>query len=128
MANLGTFGPVVFETSATLVRNFDGLRERRRARYATHDVLNLEQLLQYLGLDLARVELTMRFHQAFCVPQEELDRLRGVLAEHTAYSLVIGGHNLGEFVLEAVVSTWRQVSAHGQLLTAEAQVRLKEYH
>lgn len=126
-SNLGGFGPVVFQTSASLVRNFQQLRETRRARYATHDVLNLEQKLQFVTLELIQVEFSMRFHHAFCVPQEELESLRGVLAEHSAHQLVVGGTALGEFVAEEITGTWDHVSAAGQLLHATAEVRLREY-
>jgi len=128
MAELGAFGPVVFETSVVMVRTFESLREDRCARYATHDVLNLEQKLQFLGLKLVRVELLMRFHQRFCSPQDELDTLRRALAEHLAYPLVIGGKNLGDFVLEEVGTTWRHLTDKGYLLHASAQVSLREYH
>jgi len=127
MGSIGAFGPVAFETSAELVRNFEGLRETRRARYAAHDVLNLEQKLQFVTLELIALEFTMRFHQAFCVPQDELDSLRGVLAAHIAYPLVVGGCNLGDFVAEELIGAWNHVSAAGQLLHASAEVRLREY-
>lgn len=128
MGSIGAYGPVAFETSASFIRNFEQLREERRARYATHDVLNLEQLLQFLGIDLANIELSMSFHHAFCVPQEELDALRAVLEEHKAHVLVVGGFNLGEFVLEDLNNVWTHVSALGQLLHATVTVRLKEYN
>lgn len=124
---IGAFGPVVFTTSLEFVRTFERLAEDRRARYATHDVLSLEQKLQFLGLELARVDLTMEFHHVFCRPQEELERLRGVLASHQAHPVVIGGTNLGQFVLEDIRSTWDQVSNRGHLLHAGAECALREY-
>ena len=128
MTSLGAYGPVVFTTSAQLIRNFEDLKVERRARYATHDVLNLDQLLQFLGHDLGRIEFSMHFHQAFCVPQEELDALARINADHTAYPLVIGGRVLGDYVLEELRDQWSHVSARGQILAARAEVRLKEYH
>lgn len=124
---IGSLGPVVFQTSQSYVRNFQELEERRRARYATHDVLNLEQKLQFLGLDLAEVSLQMHFHHRFCRPRQELETLAGLLAGHAAHSLVIGGRPLGEFVVEEIGSVWRHLSARGELLFARVDVRLKEY-
>lgn len=124
---IGAFGPVVFRSSADLIRTFTQLQESRRARYATHDVLSLEQKLQFLGLGLATVSLSMEFHIAFCRPQDELRALQGVLEGHTAYPVVIGGTNLGKFVLEDFRDTWNHVSNKGELLHAEAECALKEY-
>jgi phage protein U len=124
---IGAYGPICFETSMAHIRTFEELREENRARYATHDVLNLEQKLQFLGLELIKVGLTMKFHQAFCVPQDELTRLRQVVRDHKAHTLMIGGLNLGEFVLEELTGTWTRVANDGVLLFASADVRLKEY-
>ena len=127
MAEIGAFGPVVFQVSSELVRNFDRLSEDRRARYATHDLLSLEQRLQYLGLDLARVDFAMSFHAAFCQPNKELDALQGVLESHEAQALVIGPKNFGEFVLETIRGTWNHTSNKGVCLHATADVSLREY-
>ena len=124
---IGAFGPVVFQTSMKFIRTFQRLREERRAIYATHDVLSMEQKLQFLSLELARVDLDMEFHHVFCVPQDELYRLRDVLESHAAHPVVIGGTNLGWFVLEAIRATWEKVSNKGYLLLAGAECSLLEY-
>jgi len=124
---IGSLGPVVFQTSRSYVRNFQQLQERRRARYATHDVLNLEQKLQFLGLELAEVSLEMHFHHRFCRPRAELATLAGLIEAHRPHTLVVGGRPLGSFVVEELETLWRQVSARGELLSARARVRLKEY-
>lgn len=124
---IGSLGPVVFHTSEAYVRNFQTLDDVRRARFATHNVLNNEQKLQYLGLELATSSIEMNFHHRFCMPAAELLLLRGVLELHKPQALVIGGVPFGEFVLTEVKSTWKQVTDKGELLTARAEVRLKEY-
>jgi hypothetical protein len=127
MAKPGAYGPVAFETSGQFIRTFEELNEQRRARYATHDVLDLNQLLQFVGIDLTEIEFTMNFHHAFCVPQDELEKLRNALKDHKAHALVIGGYNLGEMVPEEIKAEWKHVSGQGQVLQAGARVRLKEY-
>jgi hypothetical protein len=124
---IGAYGPVVFQTSLKFIRTFQRLREERRAIYATHDVLSLEQKLQFLSLELARVDLEMEFHHVFCVPQDELARLRGVLESHESHPVVIGGVNLGDYVLESIRATWEKVSNKGYLLLAGAECSLREY-
>lgn len=125
---IGCLGPVVFQTSESYVRNFQSLDDTRRARFATHNVLNNEQKLQYLGLELATSNLEMNFHHRFCLPAAELLLLRGMLELHMPQVLVIGGVPFGQFVLIEVKSTWKQVTNKGELLTAKASVSLKEYN
>lgn len=127
MSRIGTLGTVVFETSDALVRNFQELEDRRHSRYATHDVLKLEQKLQFLGLSLAEISLQMNFHHRFCEPEEELSALRKLLSGYIRSILMIGNTYFGIFVVEEVRSVWRQVTNEGKLLTASANVRLKEY-
>jgi hypothetical protein len=127
MPKPGKFGPVAFETSSKIIRTFEVLNETRRARFAVHDVLDLNQLLQFVGIDLTEIDFTMRFHQAFCVPADELERLRDVVKGHEVHILMVGGFNLGEYVLEETKNVWKHVSGQGQVLEATADVRLKEY-
>ncbi len=124
---IGCLGPVVFHTSEAYVRNFQSLDDTRKARFATHNVLNHEQKLQYLGLELATSNLEMKFHHRFCKPVLELMALRGLLELHMPQILVIGGVPLGLFVLLEVKSNWQQLTNKGELLTAKATVNLKEY-
>jgi len=127
MSEIGAFGPVIFVASQQHVRTFERLSEDRRARYATHDLLSLEQKLQYLGLDLARVDFTMSFHGTFCQPEKDLSTLQEVLESHQAHPLVIGSKNFGEFVLETIRGTWNHTSNKGVCLHATADVSLREY-
>jgi phage protein U len=128
MANIGAFGPVAFETSHKLVRNFDRLQETRRARYAQHDVLSLDSKLQWLGTGLAEGTLPMKFHSSFSDPTAEREKLKAMLEEHVAHPLVIGGVNLGNFVIEEMGATWDFVTNKGVLLHLTVECKLKEYH
>ena len=42
--------------SSNYIRTFDGLNEDIPARYAKHDVLDLDSKLQWLGMDLSLVK------------------------------------------------------------------------
>ncbi|MCB2187690.1 MAG: phage tail protein [Deltaproteobacteria bacterium] len=127
MSDLGSYGPVVFETSDARILTFADFRDRRRARYATHDVINQEQLLQFLTVELAVVRFEMTLHHRFCDPAAEFQRLLDLLEEHTAHQLVIGGSPLGEFVLEEIHHDWRVVAANGVLMHTKGDVDLRQY-
>jgi phage protein U len=128
MGKVGAFGPVAFEVSNKYVRTFDQLQETRRARYAKHDVLSLDSKLQWLGTDLTEAVLPMKFHASYSDPGAERAKLAKMLVEHVAYPLVIGGVNLGEFVIEELGAIWNFVSNKGVLLHVTIEARLKEYH
>lgn len=129
MSEIGGYGPVVFSVSYEHVLTFERLAEKRRARFATHDVLANEQRLQFLGLDLPEVVLEMSFHQSFCIPQDEANALRALLSkkEAQAYPLVIGGFNFGEMVLEELDIDWETTSNKGQPLVIKAHAKLRKY-
>ena len=125
---IGAFGPVVFETSSKYIRNFERLMEERTARYAEHPVLNLDSKLQFVGIGLTTVSLTMKFHAALSDPKAEREALNGVLTEHQAHPVVIGGVNFGEFVLERIGAGWEHVSNKGELIYLACEIELREYH
>ena len=55
MAQLGTFGDVVFKVSDKKVRTFDGLHWKISANYATHDRHLKRDLLEFCGPNLQEI-------------------------------------------------------------------------
>lgn len=124
---LGSFGDIVFEVSDSRVRTFKDLQQQKRGRYSVINVANHEQLLQYEGKALQEVSFTIQLHHRFCDPMAEIDLLRMMVEEHQAYSLIVGGFMVGEFVLEEMGSNWETVAKNGVITMAEGQLKLKEY-
>ena len=127
MASLGAFGPVAFETSDARILTFQGLQKRRKGRYATFEVINHEQLLQFLTMELATVRFEIRLHHRFCDPKAELKRLDELLQEHEAHMLVIGDEVFGQFVLEEVSEGRERFAPNRVLMHAKAELALREY-
>jgi hypothetical protein len=69
----------------------------------------------------------MEFHQLFCNPRRERQALFKVMASAIAHPLLIGGANLGNYVLESVRATWNHVTAEGYLLHTGVECTLREY-
>ena len=124
---IGTFGDIVFEVSDEKIRTFQYLRQQKRARYSVLNVANYEQLLQYDGKELQQVSFSIQFHHRFCDPQEEIEKLRTMVDNHEAYTLIVGGFLVGEFVLEEMSSEWERVAKNGVIMMAEGHLYLKEY-
>lgn len=127
MGSLGSFGPIVFEVSEIKIRTFNDMSQRKRGRYSVINVANHEQLLQYEGKELQTVSFTIQLHHRFCNPMEEIERLRGMVDDHKAYSLIVGGFMIGEFVLEEMGADWKTVADNGVIMMATGSLSLKEF-
>ena len=123
MARMGNFGPVVFETSSSKVKNWERISETYRARFAVHEVVDGYPVRQYLGEGLAEVSITVRFNRAFCDPEAEIAELKG-LVDGKAYPLVVGEDVLGEFVLEEADIVRERSTNRGKILSAEVELKL----
>lgn len=126
--NIGTFGDIVFETSADKVRTFDGLQRSGEARYAEHAVQGDKPRLEFLGDGLDEVTLPIRLDAALgLIPIEEIESLRRLRASGEVRALIIGGRNQGNFVLKGAEETWQTVDNEGRLWVAGVTLKLKEY-
>ncbi len=123
MARMGNFGPVVFETSSSRVRNWERISETYRARFAVHEVVDGCPVRQYLGEGLAEASITVRLNRAFCDPEAEIAELKS-LVNGKAYPLVVGEDVLGEFVLEEANITRERSTNRGKILSAEVELKL----
>lgn len=127
MAELGSFGDIVFEVGDEQLRTFFYMSQRKRGRYSTLNVANHEQLLQYDGRELQEVNFSMQFHHRFCDPQAEIEALRQMVDDHEAHLLIVGGYLIGEFVLEEMSSDWDTVANNGVIMMATGRLQLREY-
>ncbi len=118
---------MAFETSDARVLTFQKLQKRRKGRYATFEVINHEQLLQFLTVELATVRFEIRLHHRFCDPKAELGRLQEMLQEHEAHMLVLGEEVFGRFVLEELSEGRERFAPNRVLMHAKAELSLKEY-
>lgn len=127
---IGTFGYVIFETSADKIVTFDGLKRQGSARYATHDILGKKPVLEFLGAGAESISFSMRLDVALGInPTEELDVLRFMRDEGEAAPLILNDQPIGEtlWVIDSLSEDWKVVSNMGHLLVAVVDVTLKEY-
>ncbi len=123
MARMGNFGPVVFETSSSKVKNWEKISETYRARFAVHEVVDGAPVRQYLGEALPEVSITIKFNRAFCDPEAEITELKNMV-NGKAYPLVIGEDVIGEFVLEEAGIARERSTDKGKILLAEVDLKL----
>lgn len=125
---IGTYGTITFEASADKIRTWDQFGRKGKARFAQHDVLDKKPRLQFTGLDLEEIGLSIRLDIALGVnPLAEINSLREMRDNGEEQSLMINGRPLGKFVLEDISEDWSQTDSAGRLLAAEVSLKLKEY-
>lgn len=130
MAQIGSFGSLVFSVSEKTVRTFDAMSWDFSANYATHDRHIDADLLEYLGPGIATISFSMVFSVFLGVnPLSEIEKLRGMVQEGYAERLVIGGRVYGSYkwVMEKGTVDFQRFDNKGNALAAKVKVTLKEY-
>lgn len=125
---IGTYGPVIFETSSERLRTFDGFSRKGTATFAEHPVVDNKPRLQHTGAGLDEISFSVRLDIALGLnPSEELAKFREILAMGDAHKLIINGKVLADFVLTNLEESWKQVDNKGRLLVVVLGISLKEY-
>ena len=117
-------GDIKFE----LITYFNGLNETVSYNYVQHDRIGNKPVLQFLGKNLQEESIKLNFHRNFCVPEEEIKKLKDVADAATPLKFLKGnGEYVGVFVIEEIGQTTEQAAPEGTLMSVQVDVRLKEY-
>lgn len=133
MALLGSFGDVVFEAGTSggmpKVRTWSQFKRKGDARLAIHEVLQGKPKSEFQGAGLEEIDLRVRFDVALgLVPIDEVNTLRVIRDGGQEHHLIIAGKPLGKFVLFAIDEEWLATDNAGNLLSADLNLKLREYH
>ena len=117
-------GDIEFE----LITYFSGLNESNIFNYAQHERINNKPILQYLGQDLQEQDIKLNFHASFCVPEDELKKLKNVAKKGEPLKFIKGnGEYVGVFVITEIVSATEQTSDEGDIIYIQVDLKLREY-
>ena len=117
-------GDIEFE----LITYWDGFEATFGVDYAEHPRIGGKPGLQFIGDKLDEIQISLVFHQHYCVPDVELARLRTAMKAHQALALVFGnGDYRGWFVITDVTATSEQTDSTGNVLAVNATASLREY-
>lgn len=117
-------GKSVFQT----LKSFGEYSEQGTANYAEHNLLDGKPRLQRTGSSLNELSVKILFHNAFCVPQDELNGLKDSRDNGEVLPLIWGNGNVeGEFVITDLQATKEEVAPNGTLLGVSISLTLKEY-
>jgi phage protein U len=117
-------GDIEFE----LITYWDGFEATFGVDYAEHARIEGKPGLQFVGDKLDEIQISLVFHQHYCVPDVELASLRTAMKAHQALALVFGnGDYRGWFVITDVTATSEQTDSTGNVLAVNATASLREY-
>ena len=117
-------GDIEFE----LITYFSGLNESNTFNYAQHERINNKPILQYLGQDLQEQDIKLNFHASFCVPEDELKKLKNVAKKGEPLKFIKGnGEYVGVFVITEIVSATEQTSDEGDIIYIQVDLKLREF-
>lgn len=130
MAEVGSFGELVFKVSDKTVRTFDEMNWDFSSKYATHDRHIKADLLEYMGPEIETISFSMTFSLFLGVkPFEQIKKLKEMIKEGATERLVIGGKVYGDYkwVIQKGSTELQHFDKDGDILVAKVKVTLKEY-
>jgi phage protein U len=117
-------GDIQFE----LITYFNGIEETVSYNYAEHERINNKPVLQFMGINLQEQNIKLNFHNSFCVPEDEIKKLKTVANKAEPLKFIKGnGEYVGVFVLSEIISTTEQTSKEGDLISVQVDLKLREY-
>jgi phage protein U len=119
-----TLGEIIF----VVLTSFQSFRSTSGYRYAEHKVVEAPPRLQWIGDELEKVSIDLRFHAAFTNPAIQMQALQAAAEDHQARALVFGnGVFRGYFVIESLEETHSQLADDGSYIAIEARIELHEW-
>jgi phage protein U len=117
-------GDIQFE----LITYFNGIEETVSYNYAEHERINNKPVLQFMGQNLQEQDIKLNFHNSFCIPEDEIKKLKAVANKAEPLKFIKGnGEYVGVFIVSEIVSTTEQTSKEGDLISVQVDLKLREY-
>lgn len=130
-SDIGTLGDISFHVSGYGdIYTYDNYSRSASSRTAGHEVIGGKALTEYLGPGLQEIGFTIKLNAQWGVnPLSEIERLIDYCESGTVLTFTMGNKRVGEnrWIIESVESTAKAYDFEGNILSAEAGVKLKEY-
>ena len=111
-----------------LITYFDGINDTITSNYAEHERINNKTLLQFLGENLQEFTIKLNLHSSFCVPEEEILKIRTEAKLGKPLKFIKGnGEYVGAFAISQIQKTTEQTTPEGDLIAIQVELQLKEY-
>lgn len=130
MAQIGSFGSVVFEVSDDYIRTFDDYSRKASARLAVHDIIGQKPVIEFLGPGLGELSFTVSLYAFYGVnPKDEADALRDMCESGETAFFIVNGAPVSEnkWLLESVDEKAKRYDGRGNIIVSTLSLTLKEY-
>ena len=111
-----------------LITYFDGISDTVNYNYAEHERINNKTLLQFMGENLQEFTIKLNLHSNFCVPEEEILKIRTEAKLGKPLKFIKGnGEYVGAFVISGIQKSIEQASPEGDIISIQVELKLREY-
>lgn len=125
---VGTYGNIIFTVSAHRLYLIDGFSRKAGAKIEEHQVTGGKPRAEFIAPTLDEVSFTITLLASHGVnPAAEVEKLRTICGGGQVHRLMIGGRNLGKFLLTEVSDDWEKSTGDGRVMVAKVKVSFKEY-
>lgn len=122
MTEYAQWGDIVFE-----LLSYREHREENSYIYARHDTILPPGSLQWMGRDLRKLHMALRWHNHWCDPDERYREFKEEAEKGEAKKLIIATRVIGDFVVEKINATVEQVDAWGRPVIIDVEAEFTEY-
>lgn len=130
MAQIGTLGNIIFETSTEKIQTFKDFNRSSTAKLATHEIIGKKPIVEFLSPDLEQVSFVMQLKNSLGVEVEELLRqLREMRDTGKIVDLIINGEPLikNKWIIESLSESVTNFDGQGKMVNVDVSIALKEY-
>lgn len=111
-----------------LLNSFNSFTETNTYNYAKLERINNKPVLQFLGTNLQEENIKINFHNSFCIPEEEIKKIKDAADLSTPLNFIKGnGEYVGIFVIEEIFKQIEQAAEDGSFISVQMEIRLVEY-
>ena len=115
----------MFEVSSDVVKTFGPLKWPAKANYTQHKVHGGKYIPEYIGVDADTISFDMYLSSFLGVrPQDELHKLRLLLAGHKICQMVLGTQPFGTWVVQSVNADVQYITGQGDMLQIKVAVTI----
>jgi phage protein U len=130
MAQVGSLGDIVFQTSADLVRTFGEYGDSVSARLGTHEVGGSDPVLEFVGPGVRSIDLSVQLAKSLGIDVEmEISRTQEYCRAGKLLALVLGGRPVGgaagRWMIDTVEASRQHFDSAGRAIVADLKLSLK---
>ena len=130
MANVGSWGSIVFEVSREKQFSFNNLSKTVESRWNEHEIIGKKQKSEFNGqdLDAGKLDIVLDVTMGFS-PMTMLAKLEKAVASGEVNYLVIGKNKIGsgKWKITKLSEDYKTIYANGAIAKIELSLDIKEY-